>query len=1416
MSKPLRILIVEDSEDDALLLLRELRRGGYEPVSERVDAPEAMRAALEGKQWDIVVSDYLMPHFSGLAALEILQESGLDLPFIILSGNIGEDIAVGAMRAGAHDYIIKGNLARLIPAVERELREAESRRERSRAEKDLHASEMQYRLLFENSLDAVLLMTPDGTFLSANSAACNMLGMSQEEILTTGKYAIVNPADARVQVLTEERKRVGSARGEITLIRKDGIKVPCEIATALFTDKDGNARISIIARDITDRKKAEENISRLNRLYAVLSKVNEAITRTNDIEKLYEEVCRIAIEDGGFKMAWVGLTDPISKRIIPAESCGDDGGYLRSVYVVADDVFEGRGPTGRAVVEGKAYICDDIEHDPIMLPWRDKALGHGFRTSAAFPLRSKGEVIGAFTVYGDQPLAFTSEEIALLSSLADDVSYAVDSLTNEELRQEVEKKTEVTDALLKLFTQKYSRKEYLDSVCTLIGEWSKMRHVGVRLTSTDDHIPFESCEGYNAEFLQEENTLSLKRDLCVCTRVITGSPAAPDLVAMTPNGSFFSDNSLEFIDGLSDEERSQYRGVCMRYGFKSLAVVPIRNQENPIGAIHLADERQGMVPLRNVEFLEHLANIIGEALLRFKIEDDLRRNFDALQRTSELLERFFSTTHMLVAYMDRDFNIIRVNRAYAEVDYSDPDFYVGKNHFSLYPNEESEAIFRQVVETGEPFLDYEKPFVFTPRPEQDVAYWDWNVLPVKEADGRVNGLIFTLVNVTGRKRAEDELRQSLAYNRSLIEASLDPMVTIGPKGQITDVNAAAEMATGLGREELIGTDFSEYFTDPAKARAGYLQVFREGKVTDYTLEMRHRDGRVTPVLYNASIYHDEAGKILGIIAAARDITELKESEQHMSVTNSLLQLYTQTSSRKSYLDAAVEIIRSWCSCRNVGIRVKDQNEQVPYVACAGFDSSFIESESRLSLGNDQCACTRVVSGVLDPADAAATTPHGSLYYNSAVKFLDNLPAEQKTRYRGICQRRGFNSIVVVPIRHRDAILGAIHLADEREGVFPLKTVEFLERMALIIGEALYRFSIEEEQVRLASAVESAAEAIVITETSAGKIQYVNPAFEQITGYTKYEVVGKTLHVLDSGKHTHAFYEGLRETLKREGVWRGLIINKRKDGTQYYEDCTISPVWGSSGELLNYVSLKRDVTEKMRLESIAESVSTMDSIGYIFSGVRHEIGNPINSINMILGLLKAKLPNLSQEAIVDYIDRIIGQVSRVEFLLRSLKTFNMFETQNPQDLQIEPFMEQFLPLMREDFAKKGIALDLAIDPRADRLCADPRALQQVLLNVLTNASDAVSEKDHPKVTLGVFKSGGMVNIQVEDNGCGIPQDKMKDLFKPFYTTKAKGTGLGLVIVKKMLAKMNGTIELESRKDMGTLVTISLPEGTDERR
>ncbi len=183
MGEPLRVLLVEDSEDDAALLLRELRRGGYDPLCERVDTAGDMEAALDERTWDLVISDHSMPAFSSSAALELLRGKGfVEVPFIIVSGRIGEDAAVEAMKAGAHDYIMKDNLARLNTAIERELREAESRRERRRTEEALRVSETRFRLMIEQSPLSIQIFSPDGRTMRVNRAWERLWGVTLEQI----------------------------------------------------------------------------------------------------------------------------------------------------------------------------------------------------------------------------------------------------------------------------------------------------------------------------------------------------------------------------------------------------------------------------------------------------------------------------------------------------------------------------------------------------------------------------------------------------------------------------------------------------------------------------------------------------------------------------------------------------------------------------------------------------------------------------------------------------------------------------------------------------------------------------------------------------------------------------------------------------------------------------------------------------------------------------------------------------------------------------------------------------------------------------------------------------------------------------------------------------------------------------------
>lgn len=272
MVNHLRLLIVEDSEADTELLVRELRRTGYEVEFERVETDEAMRAMLTEKTWDLILSDYTLPKFSALQALETLKASGLAIPFIIISGTIGEETAVTALKAGANDFLIKGKYARLGPAIERELREAESRRERRRAEEQI-----QYHArLLRHINDAVIATDEQFRVTAWNHAAeriydwtaAEVIGHNVDEVLRSG---LSEDQQARAQELL---KQESSFRSERIHSRKNGQAVYVEENTIALTDPLGRAIGYVsVNRDITERIQAEEALRESERLLSESQRV---------------------------------------------------------------------------------------------------------------------------------------------------------------------------------------------------------------------------------------------------------------------------------------------------------------------------------------------------------------------------------------------------------------------------------------------------------------------------------------------------------------------------------------------------------------------------------------------------------------------------------------------------------------------------------------------------------------------------------------------------------------------------------------------------------------------------------------------------------------------------------------------------------------------------------------------------------------------------------------------------------------------------------------------------------------------------------------------------------------------------------------------------------------------------------------
>jgi PAS domain S-box-containing protein len=264
----LRVLIVEDSEDDAEALLRELRRGDFAVEYRRVQTAGAMREALRTEGWDLIVSDYSMPQFSATAALTVLRESGLDLPFILVSGTIGEETSVEALKAGAHDFLIKGRLPRLVPAVERGLREAQVRRDRRRAEEALRESELKYRRIVETSQEGIWLLDGDYRTTYVNNRMAEMLG-SVPEMMVGRPFAEFLDDEPRGLPLHgfAQPERLLAGQQVVKFLRRDGAEFWASVSSNPITD-DAGCGVGVLAMvtDITEQRRLQAQLMTSDRM----------------------------------------------------------------------------------------------------------------------------------------------------------------------------------------------------------------------------------------------------------------------------------------------------------------------------------------------------------------------------------------------------------------------------------------------------------------------------------------------------------------------------------------------------------------------------------------------------------------------------------------------------------------------------------------------------------------------------------------------------------------------------------------------------------------------------------------------------------------------------------------------------------------------------------------------------------------------------------------------------------------------------------------------------------------------------------------------------------------------------------------------------------------------------------------------
>jgi PAS domain S-box-containing protein len=424
MSKTLSVLICEDSEDDFLLLLRELRRSGYELKYERVDTATDMKIALDTHTWDIVISDYAMPQFSAPQALAVVNERDLDLPFLIVSGTIGEENAVAALLAGARDFIAKDNMARLIPAIERELREAEIRRLKKSSEFALQESEIRYRLLFDsNPLPLWVYDLETLAFLTVNDAAVHHYGYSRDEFLSM-TIKDIRPAED-VPPLLDNLTQPSAAINEIATWRhrkKDGALIDVEITGHDLQFGARPARL-ILANDITERKLAEANLLHYNQRLKILHEVDQSILSMQPLQN----ICQFALEYVVLQMtlwgASVTVLDRETQEGIIFASYNQDGIVWNAENRLSLTAYPEK--ERELLRDGKIHQVDDISNHPGTASEIHAMQDRGLYSYVKIPLIAQGKLIGTLNLDSNQTYGFAPEQFEMPREIADQLAIAI-------------------------------------------------------------------------------------------------------------------------------------------------------------------------------------------------------------------------------------------------------------------------------------------------------------------------------------------------------------------------------------------------------------------------------------------------------------------------------------------------------------------------------------------------------------------------------------------------------------------------------------------------------------------------------------------------------------------------------------------------------------------------------------------------------------------------------------------------------------------------------------------------------------------------------------------------------------------------------------------------------------------------------
>lgn len=687
-----------------------------------------------------------------------------------------------------------------------------------------------------------------------------------------------------------------------------------------------------------------------------------------------------------------------------------------------------------------------------------------------------------------------------------------------------------------------------------------------------------------------------------------------------------------------------------------------------------------------------------------------------------------------------------------------------------------------------------------------------SITPLPAGTGSAWSIVATDISELVRRDAL--LREASEYARSLIEASLDPLVTISAEGKITDVNDATVRVTGVERERLIGTDFSDYFTEPERAREGYRRVFSEGSVTDYPLTIR--DGVLTDVVYNATVYRDASGNVRGVVAAARDVTDrnraerlLQARERQQQAVAELGYLALTDPGFVALLDAAVLAVARGLEVEFAKVFELRADGDLILRAEVGFDAGLVGHA--------------VIPGGMG-------SEAGYVLLAGEPVIVEDLTAETRFHPAALLADHGVRSGVSVAIGRRERLFGVLGAHTTTKRHFTRDDISFLAAVSNVIGTALQRRQAEDAARRQAEQYEA-----ILATTSDGfwvfdpaaRILDVNDAYCEMSGYTREEFLEMRIWDLEGSETETQIVDHIRRCTET-GFDRFETVHRAKDG--HLLDVEISMAYARKED--QFVLFARDVSGRKQAEQEIRMLNTeleqrvarrteelrasnQELEAFVYS-VSHDLRAPLRAMDGFSQMLLTNYAPRLDDPGQHYLRRVRAGAQRMGTMIDELLALSRVSRAELHREQVD--LSELARLIAAELqaAEPERRAEFAI-PDGLLANADRELVRIVLENLLSNAWKFTATRELARIEIGKSEHDGRVEFFVRDNGVGFEMEHASQLFKPFQrlhqANEFPGTGIGLASVHRIISRHGGQISAQGEIDRGARFTFTLEPNGD---